>query len=201
MLSVAVFGVTSELDDEEYFTGFGFCDGYFMGFWLSRQKRGAARLNIPKEHPKRPRSAVAFEYTALPLLDEFPRWVRWWEAHRKRRKKCTSVKFTEFADLSDGRRVTVQSVHGFDWSWKHLLPPCGRSIPESLADEVRSFFMRNEAANVEEGRPCTPEWVVERLHRLYGIEIDPASVQAALRAPLRIEFGPRLRQLLQQLQQ
>ena len=49
---------------------------------------------------------------------------------------------------------------------------------------------------MEEDEPTPPEWFVERFQRLYGIEIDPASVQAAQRVPLRVELGPRLLQLL-----
>ena len=58
----------------------------------------------------------------------------------------------------------------------------------SFTEEVRDYF----EAEAEECCPITPEWVVERLQRLYGVEIDPASVDAALRLPLQVEFGPRL---------
>jgi hypothetical protein len=53
--------------------------------------------------------------------------------------------------------------------------------------EVREYFMQLEGC-------CSPqpEWIVERLRRLYGIEVDPVSAHAALRVPPRIEFGPRL---------
>jgi len=60
-----------------------------------------------------------------------------------------------------------------------------------LADHVRDYF-----AQVEEDRPCSPEWVVEIVALLYEIEVDPASVQAALQMPRRVEFGPRLLQQL-----
>ena len=99
-----------------------------------------------------------------------------------------SVEFSEFADLSDGRRVTVRSDRGFSWGWNHSRGPWYGRTGASFTEEVRDYF----EAEAEECCPITPEWVVERLQRLYGVEIDPASVDAALRLPLRVEFGPRL---------
>ena len=63
---------------------------------------------------------------------------------------------------------------------------------QSLAESIRYYVVQ-----LEEDRPSSPEWVVEFVARLYDIEIDLASVQAALRAPYHVEFGPSLSQQLQ----
>lgn len=110
----------------------------------------------------------------------------------KRNRKRMSVDFIEFADLSDGRRVTVRSDRGLSWSSNHSSGPFSGESRERFAREVRDYF----EAEAEDCCPIEPEWVVERLRRLYGIEADPGSVEAALRLPLAVEFGPRLREQL-----
>ena len=64
---------------------------------------------------------------------------------------------------------------------------------ESFADEIRDWFVQGE-----EDDPTSPKWIVERLQRLYSIEIDPVSVYDALRVSLQVEFGPRLLEQLPQ---
>jgi len=49
---------------------------------------------------------------------------------------------------------------------------------------------------LEEDRATSPEWIVDLVARLYDIQIDLASVEAGLRAPRHVEFGPRLLQQL-----
>ena len=63
---------------------------------------------------------------------------------------------------------------------------------ESLTDEVRNYLLAEE----EECCPTSPESVVEHIQRHYDLEVDAASVQAALRLPRRIEFGARLQEEL-----
>ena len=113
---------------------------------------------------------------------------------RRRRadRSRASVDFDEFADLSDGRRVTVRSDRGWSWSCNHSLGAWYGQTRTSFTKEVRDYF----EAEAEECCPVTPEWVVERLQRLYGLEIAPASVEAALQLPLQVEFGPRLHEQL-----
>lgn len=96
-----------------------------------------------------------------------------------------SVDFVEFAELSDDRRVTVRSDRG-------VSGPFPGQTREGFTREVRDYF----EAEAEDCCPIEPEWVVERLQRLYGVEVDPVSVEAALRLPLAVEFGPRLREQL-----
>ena len=108
----------------------------------------------------------------------------------ERSRKRMSVDFVEFADLSDGRRVTVRSDRGLNWSWNHSFGPWAGMAQASFTKEVRDYF----EAEAEECCPITVEWVVERLQRLHGVEVDPASVDAALRLPLEVEFGPHLRE-------
>ena len=109
-----------------------------------------------------------------------------------RSRKRMSVDFVEFADLSDGRRVTVRSDRGWTWGWNHSFGPWAGKTRASFTKEVRDYF----EAEAEECCPITVEWVVERLQRLHAVEVDPASVDAALQLPLEVEFGPRLREQL-----
>ena len=106
-------------------------------------------------------------------------------ARRLRSRNRMSVDFVEFADLSDGRRVTVRSDRG-------VSGPSPGQTRERVTQEVRDYF----EAEAEDCCPIEPEWVVERLQRLYGVEVDPVSVEAALRLPLAVEFGLRLRDQL-----
>ena len=110
------------------------------------------------------------------------------DPHRSR----ASVDFNEFADLSDGRRVTVRNDRGWTWSGNHSLGAWFGTTRASFTKQVRDYF----EAEAEECCPITVEWVVERLQRLHGVQVDPASVDAALQLPLEVEFGPRIREQL-----
>lgn len=118
-------------------------------------------------------------------------------AHRgrlrgRRSRLRMSVGFVEFADLSDGRRVTVRSDRGLSWSMQRYVGAWAGQTRERFAQEVRDYF----EAEAQDCCAVSTEWVVERLQRLYGLDIDPASVDAALCSPLEVEFGPRLREQL-----
>ena len=108
---------------------------------------------------------------------------------RERRRESGSLSFTEFADLSDGRRVILRNDRG--WGWEDSPGPWPGVTRQSLVESIRYYFVQ-----LEEDRPSSPEWVVELVALLYDIEIDLASAQAALRAPYHVEFGPRLSQQL-----
>ncbi len=134
------------------------------------------------------RSAL-FAYTAeAPLVE---RWRRRRMARMTRRGTQFNIAFTEFADLSDSRRYVLRNDRGFSRSSPRWGNPWLRQTPEVLAANIRHYF-----SEYEKDRPTAPEWVVERLRRVYGINVDPVSVEAALRAPLFIEFGPRLLEVL-----
>ena len=125
-------------------------------------------------------------------LDQTPGFQRRWMEYRERRRKRVSLSFTEFADLSDGQRVIIRNDRGFGWSWRHSPDPWHGTTRDSLADDVRRYFVE-----IEEDRPCSPEWVVDFVAGLYDIEISPESVHAALQLPRQVELGPRLLQQLQ----
>ena len=110
------------------------------------------------------------------------------ELRRTRRDKSMSVNFVEFTELSDGHRVTVRNDRGLNWFWNHSLGAWYGTTQASFTQEVRAYF----EAEAEDCCPITPEWVVERLQQLHGAEINPASVDAALQRPRKVEFGPRL---------
>ena len=180
MIRMVVFGAICELEDNDFV---GITRDHFT---LTRPEVEAeieaARLRNRGRHPR-----SGFYYVGLDEMVGLP-----WYARPRRRTKRISLRFTEFADLSDGERVTVRSDRGFGWRWKRKrLGPWHGVTRESLAHSVSDYIVQ-----VEADRPCSPEWVVERLQRLYGIAVDPASVEAALRIPRRVELGPRLLQEL-----
>ncbi len=112
---------------------------------------------------------------------------------------------TEFADLSDGQRVTLRDDRGFSGSLHAVNwdPDTGEVIDaswhrgsrlESLVSDPWRFETREgltrrviAALDPDDDQEWF-EWVVGRLDSL-GIEIDPASVEAA---PYRVEFGTRV---------
>lgn len=112
-------------------------------------------------------------------------------AYRQRRREGDSLHVTEFADLSDGRRVVLRNDRGYGCIWGDSPGPRPGVTRQSVAEDVRDFFVQ-----LEEDRATSPEWVVDLVARLYDIKIDLASVEAALQAPRHVEFGPRLLQQL-----
>ena len=90
---------------------------------------------------------------------------RRWEKYRERRRKHVGVSFTEFADLSDGRRAILRSDRGLNWGWRHSPGPWYGTTRESLTDEIRGYL----AAEEEDCCPISPESVVELVQRYYDI--------------------------------
>lgn len=112
---------------------------------------------------------------------------------------------TEFADLSDGRRVTIRDDRGFSGSlhavnWdpdtgevKEASWHPGSRLESLVSDpwrfETRKSLTRDVIAALDpDDDQEWYEWVVERLGS-FGIEVDPASVEAAT---YRVEFGSRV---------
>ena len=183
MLSIAFFGVTCEVQTEEEENLFSFSVDHFS---MTRQEAEATGLVAPEENSTQT-EGLSWSSSWSPDQES------WWQKRQRRRKKRSVVSFTEFVELSDGRRVIVRSDRGFSESWKHSPGPFHGDTQESFADDIRYCFVQ-----YEEDRPTPPEWIIERLRRLYGTEIDAVSVYDAMRAPLRVELGPRLLQLLPQ---
>ena len=171
MLNILAFGVTCEIDDGD------FIPVIEDQLRLTRQEaeavleaeQGRFRASLPSD-------SIGYAWTVDP------------SRRRERKHKSMSVDFVEFAELSDGERVTVRSDRGLNWFWNHSLGAWYGRTQASFTKEVRDYF----EAEAEDCCPITPEWVVERLKRLHGAEINPASVDAALHLPLKVEFGPRL---------
>lgn len=179
MLSITAFGVTCEIRDDDHVS--------VMQDHLRLPKQEAQAL-LEAEHSKveeRLRAAEPGIVVAGPAPAGDSRRSR---ASRSR----ASVDFDEFADLSDGQRVTMRSDRGWSWSCNHSLGAWYGETRTRFTRQVRDYFQ----AEAEECCPITPEWVVERLLRLHGVEIDPTSVDAALQLPLQVEFGPRLHEQL-----
>lgn len=86
--------------------------------------------------------------------------------------------------MSDGTNLLIRNDRGTSYS--------PLDSEEQIVDAVRSYIEQLERSCC----PTSPDWLVERLRRLYGVEVDPSSVQVALEAPLRIKLGSSLRQRL-----
>ena len=183
MLSVVVFGAVCELNDED-----PYARNEPTVYFNPPPAPGSAEVrdsNPTETRRRRFRGRSEWVHTTV---DQAPRWQRRLEAYRERRRKHVGLSFTEFADLSDGQRVIIRNDRGFSWSWRHSPGPWYGITRESLADDVRDYLLAEE----EDCCPIPPESVIEHLQRCYDLEVDAASVQAALQLPRRIEFGTRL---------
>ncbi len=184
MLSVVVFGVVCELADD---------DPYAPEF---RYDPAPAPTRAAPQGAETPDPSTAWVHQPITgrraerkgALAGIPRWRRPWEAYWHRRRRGAGISFTEFADLSDGRRAILRSDRGFSWSSRHSPSPWHGKTRESLTVEIRDYL----AAEEEDCCPITPESVVELVQRYYDIEVDAPSVEAALTVPRRVEFGARI---------
>ncbi len=97
----------------------------------------------------------------------------------------------EFADLSDGRRVTLKDDRGWSsWPRNDYGSKWRTAVGRALIRDAIWVLGPDEVDTIDvwEG------WVIEGL-RLSGFEVDPASVHAA---PFVVEFGPRVQHELRQ---
>ena len=183
MLSVVVFGVVCELADD---------DPYAPVFWHDPAPE-PGRIESPDDvaapapdtAPTRRRFRGQFGHVGL---EHVPRRQRRREQSRELRSNQAGVNFTEFAELSDGRRAILRSDRGFSWSSSHGLDPWHGTTQESLTEEIRDYL----AAEEEDCCPITPQSVIELVKRYYDIEADEPSVEAALKLARRVEFGDRV---------
>ena len=184
MLSVVVFGVVCELDDADPYAPIFRYDPAPAPGRAAPQKAETPAPDTGWVH--QPITSRRDERKGA--LADIPLWRRPWEKSRERRRPSAGISFTEFADLSDGRRAILRSDRGFGWSSSHSPDPRHGKTRESLAHEVRDYLAYEE----EECCPITPESVVELVQRYYDIEVDAPSVEAALKLPRRVEFGAPL---------
>ncbi len=116
-----------------------------------------------------------------------------------------SLSLTEFADLSDGRRVILRDDRGFsgtlhavnwdpdtgevrDASW-HPGSRLESLVSDPWRFETRESLTRHVIAALDpDDDQEWHDWVVDRL-RTMGIEVDPAFVISAL---YKVEFGSRI---------
>ena len=183
MLSVVVFGVVCELADDDPYAPIFRYDPAPAPRRIERPDEIPAPA--PDTAPTLRRFRGQYGYFGP---EHVPRQPRREEKYRERRSNQASVSFTEFADLSDGRRAILRSDRGLNWSSSHGLDPWYGETRESLAGEIRDYL----AAEEEDCCPITPESVVELVQRYYDIEVDAPSVDAALNLPRRVEFGARI---------
>ena len=182
MLSVVLFGVVCELDDDDPYAPVLLYEPAPPGRIDSPDDVAAT---APDTAPTGQRFRGQFGYAGL---ESIPRRQRRREQERERRRKQAGVGFTEFAELSDGRRAILRSDRGLNWSSSHGLNPWHGETRESLTGEIRGYL----AAEEEDCCPTKPESVIELIQRRYDIEVDPESVEAALKLPRRVEFGARV---------
>ncbi|MXV89408.1 MAG: hypothetical protein F4004_01855 [Acidimicrobiia bacterium] len=199
MPSVVVFGAVCELSDDDPFARKE--PTVYFNLPPAPERADRPDPNIALTRRRRFRGQVTWVHNTV---DQAPRWQRRLERYRerRRRRRQAGVNFTEFADLSDGRRVVMRNDRGINWSRHYVtrddrwFSSSRRDLPDpwdgitraSLAAEVRDHLLAEEA----ECCPISPESVVEHVQRRYDLEVDAASVQAALQLPRRIEFGARL---------
>ena len=205
MVSVVVVGALCELDDDDIFMPEFYYDSPALEPRVVTLPAPAntetldpdtelppLRRWFERESERRPRRWFRRRFEDVTLvhmpLDHHHRSM----TSRERRSEIGSLSVTEFADLSDGRRVVLRNDRGYGWIWGDSPGPLPGVTRQSVAESIRYYLVQ-----LEEDRPTSPEWVVELVARLYEIEIDLASVQAALRAPYHVEFGPHLSQQLQ----
>lgn len=185
MLTVTVFGTICELDDDDPFAQ----RSSDIPGPTPRAGEGSGHVAVPEPDPvqiRRGRWAGPVEHAVWP--GRMPRWQRRWYSYQHRRRKHVGLRFTDFADLSDGRRVIIRNDRGFGWSWRHLPGPLYGRTRENLVDEVRRYL----AAEEEDCCPVSPQSVVEHIRHFYDTAVDLGSVQTALQLPRQIEFGTRL---------
>lgn len=186
MLSAAFFGVHCELHDRV--TSSQVVHDHFT---LSRQEAEALAGGRLAKNDLLPECSVGPQ----PVRGSVPFETGWFRRRsgerRKRREQEVSLIFVEFVELSDSRRVVVRSDRGLNRGSSDKRGPWYGETCEGLAHSVRECFRQYEV-----DRPSRPEWVSDRLQRLYGIDVDYASIEAALRAPRQVELGLRLRQVL-----
>lgn len=174
MLYAIVFGVVIEFRDFEDVALV--CDHFTLSSEATRSARADSALADQSTSCR-----SAFRHVAFPPTRRLAKWGL--IERLKQRNRGAIIGFSEFVDLNDDRRFCIRSDRGFGWISKHNSAWRGVTR-ESLADDVRDAI-----AQYEEKDPTSPKWFVERLKRLYGVEVDLESVSAALRSPLRIEFG------------
>ena len=198
-ISVVRFGATCELDDENpyvYVPEFYYELPVLSAQVMIDRERTEAEDETKKDDPDadtmrrspclRPGRQVV--HTAV---HNAPWYQLRWMTYRYRRKKRVSLRFTEFAELSDGRRAVLRNDRGTGWSSRRSADRWHGTTRQSLIDDVQYCLEQ-----YEEDRPQCPDWIVEVLAYLYEIEIFPTSVTPALQAPRHVELGPHLLQRL-----
>jgi hypothetical protein len=93
----------------------------------------------------------------------------------------------EFADLDDGRRITLHDERGYSTSGP--ADPWRFQTPESIEADVRTTVLPDD----DDGEEHPWEWLVELLH---AHDVD-VSVEQLRQVPYRVELSSRLRAKLQ----
>ena len=98
-----------------------------------------------------------------------------------------SFRVQEFAELSDGRRITLHDERGYSTSGPE--DPWRFQTPESIEVDVRTAVLPDD----DDGEEHPWAWLVELLHA-HGVD---ASTEQLKQVPYRVELSPRLQAKLQ----
>ncbi len=100
-----------------------------------------------------------------------------------------SISALEFVDLSDGCRIGLRDGRGWGADWALNTSTSQWAIANGRNQANSAILILDPDDDDDWER-----WIIEELHKA-DIEVDPASVHAA---PYRVEFGPRLQDMLRQ---
>ena len=189
MLKILRFGAVCELDNLSY-------EQANVSDHFTRARRQQMGIDDPADsedaRPKSPERRLVWK-RRYHAVDRRRRSRR--RRANPRDKNRIHVRYEEFVDLSDGTSLLFRDDHGTSLLFSDDRGEDHSRLrsEERIVNDVRNYFEQLEHVCC----PTSPEWIVERLQRLYGVEVDPASVHDALESPLRIELGSALLQRLE----
>lgn len=185
ILSIVRFSAVCDIDDD-YYIDSSAVDHFSLLRDHEEGAEGVKRRSVVRGGRSSKRFFLGGRGQATPghaILRPVRRHQR---TRRNRRKgRRIHIRYSEFVDLSDGTTLPIRNDRGGNC----LQTDSG----ESILGYVRDYLDQLE----KDCCPTRPQWVVERLRRIHGVEIDSSSVHAALQKPRRIELGSRLVQHLE----
>jgi hypothetical protein len=107
-----------------------------------------------------------------------------WAELARRDRPGMDVDVHEFADLADGRRVTLHQERGFSSS-------ATRTTADQAKQDVLTTVLPDDAEITGEDHPW--EWLASLIGD-HGVVVTPGQLKAL---PYAIEFGPRLTAMLE----
>jgi hypothetical protein len=146
------------------------CDYVTEDEYRDRLERDSARLQVSAGRDGEPSPGWApINAEAIPeAIESFRRGL--------------SFRVQEFAELSDGRRITLHDERGYGTSGPE--DPWQFQTSESIEADVRTTVLPDD----DDGEEHPWEWLVELL-QTQGVEATPEQLK---QVPYRVEFSQRL---------